>query len=85
MSIKSNIASAIKRADKSYFFENYSKQAGAVIKMLEKEGYVILPKNPDQKILKEVADTIKTGKMRPEQHIENVYHTLAGLMKRELR
>ncbi|MBN66493.1 MAG: hypothetical protein CMM94_02865 [Rickettsiales bacterium] len=82
MSVKSYIAKAIKKADKSYFFENYSKQANSVIKGLKKEGYTILPSEPDEELLKLVADTIHTGRMRPEQHIANVYKTLVSHMEK---
>ena len=85
MSVKTKIASAIKRADKSYFFENYSKQAQSVLRELDKAGYMVLPKDVDEKLLKQVADTIKTGKMKPEQHIANVYSTLTQLLQRDVR
>ena len=81
MGIKKDIAVAIQKADKSYFFENYDKQASAVIKALRQKGYAIMPIEPDEKTLKAVADHISTGKMRPEQHIKNVHQTLAKLMQ----
>lgn len=83
MSIRKNIAKAIKKADKSYFFEDYDKQAAAVISQLKKDGYVIVPLEPTEETLKKAADTIPTGKMRPEQHILNVHQTLAHLLKQE--
>lgn len=83
MSIKKNIAKAIRKADKSYFFEDYDKQAVAVIQMLKKDGYVIVPLEPSEETLRKAADTIATGKMRPEQHILNVHKTLANLLKQE--
>lgn len=81
MGIKKDIAVAIQKADKSYFFENYDKQAKAVLKALEKNGYAIMPIEPDEKTLKAVADNMSTGKMRPEQHIKNVHQALAKLMQ----
>ncbi|MCI5050148.1 MAG: hypothetical protein MRY32_07455 [Rickettsiales bacterium] len=83
MSIKKTIARSIRKADKSYFFENYDKQAAAVLKGLEKDGYCIMPLEPDEDLLLEVADTISTGKMRPEQHIRNVWQTLAKRIKKD--
>lgn len=81
MSVKKTIARAIRNADKSYFFENYDKQALAVIKALEADGYAIVAATPDADILKKAAATISTGKMKPEQHIQNVHETLVKLMK----
>jgi len=81
MSTKRIIAHAIRKADKSYFFENYDKQAQAVLRALESEGYAIVPLTPDAATLKRAADTISTGKMKPEQHIQNVHETLVKLMK----
>lgn len=82
MSIRKKIAIAIKKADRSYFFEDYDRQASSVIQSLQKEGYVILPKEPDGDLLKKVADSISTGRMRPEDHIKNVYMTLQQLMQK---
>ncbi len=81
MSVKKKIALAIKRADKSYFFEDYEKQAAAVIRALESDGYVIVPSTPDAAILKKAADSLSTGKMKPEQHIQNVHETLIKLLR----
>lgn len=81
MSIRKSIARAIRKADSRYFFEDYDKQAKAVINMLKKDGYVIVPFEPDEDTLRECADTMATGKMRPEEHIKNVHQTLANLMK----
>jgi len=79
MCLKTDIASAIKKADSSYFFENYSKQANAVLKKLEAE-HMILPKDPGKEFYKKVADVMKTGKMTPEAHIKDVYETILKVM-----
>lgn len=84
MSIRKKIALAIKKADRSYFFEDYDRQASCVIQSLQKEGFVILPKEPDSELLRKVADSISTGKMKPEDHIKNVYLTLQQLMQKQL-
>jgi hypothetical protein len=83
MSISKCIAKAIRKADKRYFFENYDKQASAVINSLKKEGYCIMPYEPDMDLLREVADSISTGKMRPEDHIRNVYQTVAKKVQKK--
>jgi hypothetical protein len=55
------IASAIRDADRSYFFEDYSKQAGAVLRALERRGYVIVPKEPTKPMLKAARDSLVFG------------------------
>lgn len=80
MNVHKQIAKAIKRADRSYFFENYDKQARCVVEALEKEGFIILPKEPDKTVLKQAADRMPTGRMKPEEHVRNVYQTLSALM-----
>lgn len=81
MKVQKTIARAIKNADRSYFFENYDKQAAAVLRVLEKEGYVIVPVKPDPEILKKAADTMATGKMKPEEHVLDVHQKLSQLLK----
>lgn len=80
MSVHTKIAKAIKKADKSYFFEDYSKQAAAVLSALDNAGYRIVPKDLDKDIYKKIADNMKTGTMKPEKHIENLYHTFVEYM-----
>ena len=76
MNLQQNIAKAIKKADRSYFFEDYTKQARAVLKTLEQSGYTIVPLDPPKDLLRKVADTISTGSMKPEDHVRNVFRTL---------
>lgn len=76
MSIKDTIARAIKKADKSYFFENYSKQAKAVITELEKSGYKIVPIRPTADMVKAGSDAIVGGKVKPSNHVQTIYHIM---------
>lgn len=78
MNLSKTIARAIKRADRRYFFENYEKQAQAVMRALDEEGYMILPKEPSTDLLKKVADSMATGKMKPEEHVKDVYRKILG-------
>ncbi len=55
------IAKAIKSADTSYFFENYTKQANAVIRDLRKNGYVIVPYYPTVDMVKAAMDELQYG------------------------
>ena len=74
------IEDAISKADSSYFFENYTKQAQAVIRAVEQAGYTIMVKDiPDDTWMK-VADTMKTGRLKPEEHVKDVFHTLLRVL-----
>lgn len=71
--LKKIIAKAIKRADSSYFFENYDKQADAVIKRLLAENMMIVPIEPDEAMIEAGVQAVGTGKIRPEDHVRYVY------------
>ncbi len=58
------ISEAIKEADNSYFFENYTKQAAAVIAELRKHGYVIVPYYPTVEMVKAAMDELQYGQNR---------------------
>lgn len=74
------IENAIAKADTSYFFEDYSKQARAVIAALEKAGYKIMPHEFSDEVWKKVADTMRTGRLRPEEHVKDVYQTVQRII-----
>ena len=74
--LRSKIATAIQAADSSYFNENYTKQADAVLKAIANEGYVLLPKEFAPEIWKQVSDTMRTGRLKPEDHVKDVYETV---------
>lgn len=75
------IASAISAADNSYFNEDYTKQARAVLLALEKNGLVLLPKEYPEETWKKVADTMRTGRVKPEDHVKNVYETVLRVVR----
>jgi hypothetical protein len=75
------IAKTIKQADKSYFFEDYDKQAANVIKRLKDEGWAITRREADMDIFKAVADAMQTGRMKPEEHIQDVYRRVLEKLK----
>ena len=70
------IENAIAKADSSYFFEDYTKQARAVQAALEKAGYAIMPREFDEAVWKQVADQMRTGRLKPEEHVKDVYQTV---------
>ena len=81
MKLQKLIAKAIKKADSSYFFEDYSKQSKAVLDMLDAEGYHIIPKELDKDLYKKISDEMRTGRMAPEEHIRDVYQTMFRILK----
>jgi len=80
-SIQTVIENAIAKADNSYFFENYTKQAQAVIAALQKAGMVILPSEFPDETWKKVADNMRMGRLKPEEHVKDVYQTVQRVIK----
>ena len=76
--IEDTIAQAIQKADNSYFFENYSKQAKAVLKALEKEGYRIVPKLASEKQIEAGTNTISKGRVRPTDLVHTIYAVMVA-------
>jgi hypothetical protein len=79
------IANAIRKADSSYFFEDYGKQAAAVEKAIRAAGYRIVPQTLEKEAFKEIADNMRMGKMHPEQHVENLYATFLAYWEKPPR
>jgi len=67
------IAAAIQKADSSYFNENYTKQATAVLAALDKAGFVITPKTAPAEVWEKAANTMRTGRLKPDEHVKDVY------------
>ncbi len=67
------IARTIKEADTSYFWENYTKQAMAVRKVLKAAGYVIVPENPSQKMIDAGINRIMVGRTHAEDLTQKIY------------
>lgn len=72
------IAKAIRKADKSYFFEDYTKQAKSVLLALEKEGLVIAPKAPTQEMEDAGAEAILSGKIKPHTLVRQIYEAMTA-------
>ncbi|MFY7778565.1 MAG: hypothetical protein ACOVQ8_09790 [Elstera sp.] len=67
------IATAIRQADTRYFFEDYTKQAEAVLRMLAQEGYVLVPGKPSDEIIEYAKDNLPYGRQRPEDMLRALY------------
>lgn len=82
-SLKKLIAGIIKKADTSYFFEDYGKQAEALVEGLKKEGFVIIPREASDEMCEFGAQNMTTGRMKPEQHVGHVYKTMVEFAARQ--
>ena len=83
MSVMLLIADAIQKADKSYLFEDYTKQASAVVQLLKEEGYVIVPRRATEAMIDAGERAVLNGKVNPRDHVRWVYEAMAGCGERE--
>lgn len=83
MSVMLLIADAIQKADKSYLFEDYTKQASAVVQLLRDEGYAIVPRRATEAMLDAGEQSILAGKVHPKEHVRTVYEAMVGCGERE--
>ncbi|TAE84307.1 MAG: hypothetical protein EAY76_00225 [Alphaproteobacteria bacterium] len=72
-SIQKIIAKAIQEADKSYFFEDYSKQANAVMQALKAANLTFMPTQPTERMIQAGIAAIGSGKIRPEDHVRYIF------------
>lgn len=76
MSTEEIIARAIQKADRSYFFENYDKQARAVLSALKKEGYSVVPRDPDEDQIEAGKAVVTSGRVRPSDFVTAIYSAM---------
>jgi hypothetical protein len=72
------IAQAIRRADKRYFFEDYSAQADAVLAALKKAGMAVVPLEPTTDIIEAGKNSLKYGAQRPGDMLRALYQAMIG-------
>lgn len=77
--LQSTIENAIQKADASYFFEDYTKQAKAVLAALDAAGFAITPRELPEELWKQVANAMKTGRVKPEEHVKDVFQVALKL------
>ncbi|MFM2041809.1 MAG: hypothetical protein RLY86_385 [Pseudomonadota bacterium] len=70
------IAQSIKKADKTIFNENYTRQAEAVIAGLRKAGYEVVPVRPPEALVDYAKDNIPFGRLRSGDLIQAIYSTM---------
>lgn len=76
--IRTAIATAIKKADRSWFNENYDKQAGAVLKALRRDGFAIVPVEPDGDTIEAGVEAMRAGRHRPADVLRGLYRAMVA-------
>lgn len=76
------IARAIRDADKSFFNEDYSKQAKAVVTALQQAGYIVAPIKPPPLLVEWAKDNIPFGRLRPADLISQMYTMMLENLRR---
>jgi len=79
--LSNTIAHAIKKADKRYFFEDYTAQANAVLKALREAGMAVVPLEPSADIINAGKDALKYGTQRPQDMLKTLYQAMIGAAK----
>lgn len=77
------IQDAIAKADSSYFFEDYTKQAKAVLAALQAAGYKVVKTEHDEDVWKKVADQMRTGRLQPHAHTKDVVETFFRVLQQQ--
>lgn len=77
------IAEAIQKADRSYLFEDYTKQALAVLQALKEGGYAIVPRRATDAMLEAGEKAIHPGKIHPKDHVRWVYDAMMASGEKE--
>jgi hypothetical protein len=81
-SIIDTIAQSIKDADKSFFNEDYAKQAKAVVDGLRKAGLEVVPIKPPEELVTFASENIPFGRLRPTDFIRTMYSTMVANAKK---
>jgi len=75
------IAAAIRKADTSYLWENYAKQADAALKAIEDEGFVIVRREPSREMLQAGIKALQYGRVNKA---EVLYETYMAMIEESL-
>ncbi len=82
-SLTSLIAVTLREADTSYFFEDYTKQANAVLQALKSQGIMFVPLEATEEMIQAGVSAIGSGKIRPEDHVRYVYTDMVKAGKKD--
>lgn len=70
------IAVAIRGADRTFFNEDYGKQAAAVISALRKAGYEIVPREASDALVDFACENLPFGRLKQQDFIKQLYQLL---------
>lgn len=76
--LRKTIATSIKSADKSWFNEDYTKQAAQVMRDLRKAGYLIVPAEPGEKGIEAGLEAMTAGRHRPADVVSTIYRAMVA-------
>lgn len=76
--IQEIIARSIKDADKSFFNEDYMKQAKSVVDGLRRSGLEVVPIKPPEELVTFASENIPLGRLRPTDFIRTMYSTMVA-------
>lgn len=76
------VAEAIRGADRSWFNEDYGKQATAVLTALRKAGYEIVPREPSDALVAFVDENMPIGRLRPTDLLRQLYRLMVENSRR---
>ncbi len=72
------IARAIKKADTRYIWEDYSKQADAVVDVLAEHGFHIVPITPTPDMVTAAKDRLQYGVQRPQDMLVSIWRAMVN-------
>ena len=70
------IAKAIQSVDWTFFNENYNRQAEEVVRMLNRSGYAIVPREPSKGMIDAGREAIEVGQHLPSAVAGVVYDAM---------
>ncbi|MFN8720153.1 MAG: hypothetical protein ACK5YI_04945 [Rhodospirillales bacterium] len=80
--LRDTIAQAIKDADRSFFNENYIKQADNVLTELRKAGYEVVPLKPSPGLVQFVIDNLPFGRLKPTELVTQLYSLIVDNVRK---
>ncbi len=70
------IAEAIREADRSWFNEDYTKQAQNVLRAVRSQGLEIVPRSPPDELVEQAIDDMPMGRLTREQVMTEIYKAM---------
>jgi 2-iminoacetate synthase ThiH len=82
--VRDLVAKAIRDADRSFFNEDYTKQAANVLSELRKAGYEVVPTKAPPGLVKTVSDNMPMGRHKPSEYLEMLYQLFVENAKKHV-